>query len=201
MDFDIFLTSPRWDILEIISKNPSSPIELAEKLNTTVSYVSQQLKLLDAAGLLIKKKTGAAEKGKPRTLFALSNEYLYFSVLTKGFSQKKLVNISEHHKILLKIWFYCEPILHYPFEKLFWKLDESIHEVSSIYLETSFSPKLIVVSDSKKLKATIDAFLSRSSLKVNYSLVSQTQFEKLDKKNLVILHNSENHIAERRSNE
>jgi hypothetical protein len=198
MDFDLFLTSPRWDILEIISKRPSSPIEIAEQLNTTVSYVSQQLKLLDAAGLITKEKTGAAEKGKPRSIFGLSNEFLYLSILTTGFSQKKLLNITQYHKVLLKIWFYCDPSLHHSFGKLFFKLDESINEVSSIYLETSFSPKLIVVTDSKKLKGIIDSFSSKISPRVAYSFLSKNQFDKLGKDNLVLLYDSDIQRSERR---
>jgi len=58
METDYLLSSARWDILKIISEKPSSPIQIAEKLNTTVSHVSQQLRLLEAAGLVTKKKTG-----------------------------------------------------------------------------------------------------------------------------------------------
>ena len=69
MELDSFLASPRWEILKIISERPSSPIEIGEKTKTTVSFVSQQLKLLEAAQIVSKEKTGAFEKGKPRNLF------------------------------------------------------------------------------------------------------------------------------------
>ena len=58
MNYDSFLSTPRWEILQILAEKPSSPIEIAEKLGTTVSYASQQLTLLSAAGIVFKKKTG-----------------------------------------------------------------------------------------------------------------------------------------------
>ena len=63
MELDSFLASPRWEILKIISEKPSSPIEIAKKTKTTVSFISQQLKLLEAARIVSKEKTGAFEKG------------------------------------------------------------------------------------------------------------------------------------------
>ena len=76
MELDSFLASPRWEILSLISERPSSPIELAEKTKTTVSFVSQQLKLLEAAQIVKKTKTGAFEKGKPRNLFSISQDFV-----------------------------------------------------------------------------------------------------------------------------
>jgi DNA-binding MarR family transcriptional regulator len=69
MDIDSFFTSPRWKVLEILAKTPSSPMEISKQLNTSIAYISQQLKLLEAAGLVTKVRTRATERGKPRTLF------------------------------------------------------------------------------------------------------------------------------------
>lgn len=88
MELDSFLASPRWEILKIISEKPSSPIEIAKKTKTTVSFISQQLKLLEAARIVSKEKTGAFEKGKPRNLFSISKDVVYLTMLTKGFGEK-----------------------------------------------------------------------------------------------------------------
>jgi len=177
MDFDSFLTYPRWELLKIITEKPSSPIELAEKLNTTVSYISQQLKLLDAAGLLVKKKTGAAEKGKPRTLFSLSNGLLYFSVLTNKFSEKKLIYVNDYHRTIIKIWLLKDSSFHYYIEKLFWKLEEDLSEVEGIFIEIKASPNIIIVSESKKLKSKIDYFIKNIGKHMDYSFVSKNQLK------------------------
>jgi predicted transcriptional regulator len=189
MDFDLFLTSPRWEILKIIAEKPSSPVEIAEKLKTTVSYVSQQLKLLDAANLLTKEKTGAAEKGKPRTIFGLSNELLYVTALTKNFSGKKLLYVSDYHRTILKIWFSLDSSLHYITEKLFWKLEEDINEIDAIFIENSSSmPKIIIISDSKKIKAKVDSFIKNLDNKVELIFLSKIQLKKFSIDSLIPLY-------------
>ena len=189
MDFDLFLTSPRWEILQIIAEKPSSPMEIAEKMKTTVSYISQQLKLLDAANLLIKVKTGAAEKGKPRTLFGLSNELLYICALSRQFSNKKLLYLSDYHRNIIKIWLSTDPSLHYNIEKLFWKLEENISEIEGLFLETSsFIPKMIIISDSKKLKTNIDTFIKSFNNKIENVFILKNQIKKYSIDSLISLH-------------
>jgi predicted transcriptional regulator len=189
MDFDLFLTSPRWEILQIIAERPSSPVEIAEKLKTTVSYVSQQLKLLDAANLLSKEKTGAAEKGKPRTLFSLSNELLYLTALTRQFSKKKLFKLDEHHKNILKIWLIEDDNLHHIIEKLYWKLQEEIEDIEGIFIESSnFKPKIIIVSESKKVKSKMDSFIEIEGKKIDISLIPSSTLKKYFSEKLSSLH-------------
>jgi len=192
VDFDSFLSYPRWEILQIIAEKPSSPVEIAERLNTTVSYASQQLKLLDAAGLLVKSRTGAAEKGKPRALFALSNELFYFSILARKFSEKKLIYLTDYHKKILRIWLLKDSSIHYYVEKLFWKLEDNLKEVEGIFIETTANPAIIIISDSKKLKSDIEGFIRNFGREINYSFISKNQLKKFPVENLVSLHDPEN---------
>jgi hypothetical protein len=196
MNFDSFLTYPRWEILQIIAEKPSSPVEIAEQLKATVSYASQQLKLLDAAGLLVKSKTGAAEKGKPRTLFALSSEFLYLSILAHGLTEKKLIYLTNYHKNILKIWLLRDSSYHYYIEKLFWRLEGSLNELEGIFLETKTIPRVIVVSDSKKLKSDIDTFIKSFDKSVDYSFISLGQIKKLPVEGLISLHDPKNIIEQ-----
>jgi predicted transcriptional regulator len=189
MDFDIFLTPPRWDILKIIAVKPTSPVEIAEQLNTTVSYVSQQLKLLDAANLLNKERTGAFEKGKPRTLYTLSNELFYLTLLTKNLTIKKLIPLTEYHKNILKIWNLPEVSLHYYLEKFYWKLEESLEELEGIFIDTSsIEPHVLIISESKKLKIKIEEFVKTQNRIVKYSFILKPQLRKFSIEHLVSLH-------------
>ena len=193
MDFDAFFASPRWEILQLIAEKPSSPVEIAEKLNTTVSYISQQLKLIDAAGIVVKKRTGAAERGKPRALFSLSKDFLYITALIPGFSQKMMINTDYHHKIILKIWSLEDSSLHYYLEKFFWKIEEDLDEINGIYVNTKeISPEIIVVSDSKKLKSKIDSIIKKFDRKFNQSFISPSQFKKASTEFLFSLHEKDN---------
>ncbi len=195
MDFDSFLSSPRWEILQILAEKPSSPVEIAEKLNTTVSYASQQLKLLDAAGIVIKKRTGAAKRGKPRALFSISKELLYLTSLTRDFSEKKLIEITEHHKAILKIWMLEDASLHYYFEKIFWKLDEDLGELEGIFINKEGAvPELIIVSDSKKLKSKVEFFVKNFEKAIKISFIQKNQLKKFSKDFLVFLYDPLNLI-------
>jgi predicted transcriptional regulator len=170
MDFDMFLTSPRWEILQIIAEKPASPVEIAQKLGTTISYISQQLKLLDAAGVVKKERTGAVERGKPRTLFSISNELAYITTLSSGFSNKKLVRLDEHHKAILKIWAVEDVSLHSYIERLYWKLEENLNEASSIFLD-AVSGK-IFISASKKSRQMIENYLKTLDRKLDVSFIN-----------------------------
>jgi len=79
-----------------------SPSEISEKLNTTIANISQQLRLLQTAGLVKKKKTGSARPGKPRMLFSISDDFAFITILSKGFAKKKLVRINQKQKEALK---------------------------------------------------------------------------------------------------
>ena len=98
MDLETLLTGTKWEILEILANKPSSPLELAKRLGTTIANVSQQLRLLQTAGLVKRKRTGSGKPGKPRMLFSLSADYAMITVLSKGFAKKKLIKISQKQK-------------------------------------------------------------------------------------------------------
>ncbi len=172
MDFDSFLTSPRWEILVIIAEKPSSPVEIAEKLNTTVSYISQQLKLLDAAGLVKKERTGAVERGKPRSLFSISDEFAYLTLLSEGFANKNLMKVDSHHKDIMKIWMIEDSSLHIYVEKLYWRL-YGFSEVKGIFIETKSPFKIIIVSENNKLKKDIESFVKKFDRKLDISFANR----------------------------
>ncbi|GBE20026.1 MAG TPA: transcriptional regulator [Candidatus Pacearchaeota archaeon] len=180
MDFDLFFSSQRWRILEIIAKKPSSTTEISQKLNTTPSYVSQQLKLLEAADIIVKERTGFAEKGKPRTVFSLSREILHLNVLMKGLPIKKTIPLSDYHKIILRIWLLDNAELHYHIEKLYWRLEKDLKNIRSIFIDTSsIKPKVFVISDIKALKSKINSFSKEAGDILECFLVSGEDFKKI----------------------
>lgn len=189
MDFDLFLSSPRWEILQILAKTPSSPVEIAEKLNTTVSYISQQLKLLDAANLLTKVKTGASLKGKPRSLFSLSNEFFYLTILSKDLTCKKLLPLTDHHKIILNIWSIKDSNLHYYFEKTYWELEEDIDEIDAIYITNpDIDPEMIVVTESKKIKLKIENYIKNLKKQIKVSFINRSSIKKSSNSEIIFVY-------------
>ena len=119
MELDSFFSNPRWRILEIIAKKPSSPLEISHEMNTSVAYISQQLKLLETAQLITKKRTGFSDKGKPRTVFSLKGDMAYLSILTKDLQKKNLMYLSDRQNAILKIWSIDNPVFREELESLY----------------------------------------------------------------------------------
>ena len=172
MDLDSFLASPRWEILQIIAQKPSSPIEIASKINTTVSFVSQQLKLLEAAGLVKKERTGAVEKGKPRTIFSLAREIAYIVPLSKDFREKQKVELSKENKVVLKIWSIKDPRIQKITEKFFWAIHEHLEKINGIYIcLKELLPKAYILSKEKGLTQKVNESLKRLGGGMDFQII------------------------------
>lgn len=179
MDYDSLLAYPRWKMLEFLVKQPSSPLELSHKMRTSVAYISQQLKLLDAVGLVTKERTGLAERGKPRTLFSVSKELAHLSILTKNICAKKLLPLTEHHKTIINIWLIENYILHQPLEKFILTIEEDLDDIDHILIDIQDQPaKVIIVSDSKKITNKLNSFFKENKHILNYSLLTKSNFLK-----------------------
>jgi predicted transcriptional regulator len=180
MKFDTFLVSPRWEILQIIAENPSSPLEISKKINTTVSYVSQQLKLLEAAGIIKKEKTGSIEKGQPRNVFSLTKDINYIISLSKDVQLKSPMDLTERQKIVLKIWLIENDSVRYSIEKTFWKIEEFLPEISAIFVFIQKnSVKIFIASDSQKIKQKIELSLRHFPEKIDVEIIETSKITKL----------------------
>lgn len=181
MELDSFLASPRWEILSLISERPSSPIELAEKTKTTVSFISQQLKLLEAAQIVKKTKTGAFEKGKPRNLFSISKDFLYLTILTNGFSEKKQVILDYYKKALLQSWLIDNKSMQDFLGELLHNIKDNLSEIQAIILDTSkLSPQILIFSEDKKARQSVESFFKKSEEKIQFKFHSLSDVQNLD---------------------
>ena len=150
----------KWNILTCLSQGKYSPIQLAEKLNTTMANISQQLRLLEAVNLVKKEKIKNRDKGKPRSLFSLTQDCAYIIPTMQNFAGKKLLKSTEHHKIILKIWFLENSELHTPIEKIYWMIEPCLSKIKAIVAKQS-TQELILICD-KTLE--IEKLLSKTKL-------------------------------------
>ena len=104
MDPETLLTGTKWEIIEEISKKPASPSELAKKLNTTIANISQQLRLLQTAGLTKRKKISQLKPGKPRTQFSIADDFAIIIVASPDYAKKKLIKLTPEQKKTMKKW-------------------------------------------------------------------------------------------------
>lgn len=149
MELETMFTEQKWNILKCLSNGKFSPLQLAEKLNTTMANISQQLRLLEAVNLVKKEKIKNRDKGKPRRLFSLTDDYVYLIPTMRSFANKRLLKATDHHKIILKIWFLENPELHYALEKIYWKIEPYIKQIDAIAVNEK-SKEIIIISDKEK---------------------------------------------------
>lgn len=132
MELESLFTSTKWNILKEISLKPQSPMQLAAKLNTSIANISQQIRLLEAAGIVKKNRLPQRDRGKPRVIFSLCEDRGYIIATMKGFAEKKLLDLDTHQKYILKVWFKCDKSLHEELEKFYWKINEFLGDINAI---------------------------------------------------------------------
>jgi DNA-binding transcriptional regulator GbsR (MarR family) len=195
MELDSFLASPRWEILKIISERPSSPLEIAEKTKTTISFISQQLKLLEAAQLVSKEKTGAFEKGKPRNLFSISKDFFYLTILTNGFSEKKLLSLGNYQKSMLKVWSLDDLNLQSFLEDILFKIKNNFDSIDAICLKKlKEGYSIIIFSENKKINTLVQNGYGNYRKKFNLECFSHLDSIKLKLNSIKFIYQSENFL-------
>jgi hypothetical protein len=147
-------------------------------------------------GLIIKEKTGVAEKGKPRSVYSVKNELVYLTLLTKNNSGKKLIYLTPHHQGILNIWLLDDITLHYPIEKLFWKLENLLGEIEGVFIEQGFVPKVLFISGSKEVKTKVDSIIKTLDKKISCSFVTKGSLSNLPLESLLPIHDPNNILYE-----
>jgi DNA-binding transcriptional regulator GbsR (MarR family) len=175
MELETMFTEQKWNILKCLSKEKFSPLQLAEKLNTTMANISQQLRLLEASNLVKKEKIKNRDKGKPRALFSLTDDYAYLISTMQRFAHKRLLRVTDHHKIILKIWFLKDPEVHYALERIYWKVEPYMKQIDIIAVNEK-SKDLFLISDKAK---EIEKLARNKS--INVKVFSKEDAEKLIK--------------------
>ena len=156
MEQETLFTASKWGILKMLSKGPKSPLQLSKLSNTSVANISQQLRLLEMAGLVQSKRISNRDKGQPRQLYSLVGNHSFLIASSVDFVEKKMLKLSDYNKIILKIWFLEDAKAHYFLEKAFWHLEEMLPNISAIILDkrtlSSETLLLIVASESPVVK-------------------------------------------------
>jgi hypothetical protein len=156
VELETLFTEQKWNILHLLSTGDYSPIQLSSMMNTTISNISQQLRLLEAARLVKKKKISNRDKGKPRTLFSLSEDYAYLISVTKNFTSKKLMLLTDYHKSILKIWGVTDASLHPRIAQAYMSIFPSIQEFDCVFIsEKSGAVDLNLVYNGSKEAARL----------------------------------------------
>jgi len=137
MEHETLYTASKWDILKHLEKGPASPLELSKICKTSIANISQQLRLLEMAGLVASERISNRAKGKPRILYSLAGNLSYLIATSGDFVEKKTLHLSEYNKLIMRIWFYEKSELHYTLEKAFWQIEKHFDKVSFLGFDTN----------------------------------------------------------------
>lgn len=80
-----------------------SPMQLAKRLQTSIPNISQQLRILEAYGLVEKTRIPNAKRGKPRLVYSIKGAKAYLAV-TGSASGQALIDIGPEEQFQLRIW-------------------------------------------------------------------------------------------------
>ena len=185
MDIVTLFTEQRWNILKSLSEDKYSPLQLAEKSNTTMANMSQQLRLLEASNLVKKEKISNRDKGKPRTLFSLSGDYAYLISTMNGFADKKLKKLDNFHKVLFRVWFLGDSNLGYYTEKFIWSIESYVKDIDLIIIKNEENYVRVIMASKnpksleKKIKSTTIKNTDNESKDFKIEIMLFEQAEKL----------------------
>lgn len=171
MELESLFTSSKWMILKEISRHSQSPLQLAEKLNTSIANISQQLRLLEAAGIVKKQRVPERARGKPRVMFSLVDDFGYLIAATDGFAEKRLLSLSEYHKFVLRVWFVEDSALHEEIMKFYWKIKPNISQIKAI---ATYGSNLVVFT---KKSDVVSKLRKESSALKKLKLLAKTEDE------------------------
>ena len=104
MDVDLLTAKAKWAVLEKIAKNELSPLEIAKQLHTSVANVSTQLRYLELANIVKKRRVPNAMAGMPRVLYSLNKSVFVVMAAAEGFSMRKIIDMDEEKELFLQIW-------------------------------------------------------------------------------------------------
>lgn len=163
MEHESLYTATKWDILKILEAGPKSPLELSELLKASIANVSQQLRLLELAGIVTSVRVPNRDKGQPRTLYRIAGDLSYVIATSDDFVDKKLLKLSAMNKVVLRIWFLEDVAVRRALEKAIWALEERVPSIKTLTyagLEKGL-PVLEYVADAPlPAKITVDGPLS-----------------------------------------
>ena len=152
MEIEPLISGSKWSMIELLSEKSQSPTELAAKTGTSLANISQQLRLLEIAGLVKKERRGSKEKGKPHMLFSIASDSAYLVSICGGFSEKKLIPADAHHKAMMRIWLLTKPEMHESLERFC--LDAERAGITAVAASPD-SKKIIVTAKDKESEKRI----------------------------------------------
>jgi DNA-binding transcriptional regulator GbsR (MarR family) len=201
MEQETLFTAAKWSVLKSLSFEKMSPLELAEENKTSMSNISQALRFLELAGLVKSERISNRDKGQPRVIYSIAKDNAYLILTAKSFVDKKMIEIDEHKKTILKIWFYENGSMHFFLEKAFENVESKLDSILGIFIDKNSLTeiKLLIVLKDTNAKLDVKDFSVKNngiSKKISYKTATKESVKK-DRELLYPLYDPQNLIEDK----
>ncbi|MEM4259771.1 MAG: winged helix-turn-helix domain-containing protein [Candidatus Woesearchaeota archaeon] len=171
METEQLLTGARLVILNEIANSPKSASEIAKNIGTSIAYVDQQLKFLEAYNIIkiytekdidkLNVKTSQVESpesrpksmykktGKPLRKYMLTQELIMITIVAKNGVDRKIIPFHSDQKIFPNIFLVDNVEDMFYISKFILHTDEILEKVNSLGIinHTKDSIELILLTD------------------------------------------------------
>jgi predicted transcriptional regulator len=162
MELEGLFSGTRWEILSNLSQAKLSPMELAESLKTTSANISQQLRLLELAGLVKSERTRDSDRKKPRILYTLADDYSHIVLATDKFSAKRMLPLTNYHLFMLRS-FFLEDVEHHKHAGMFyWLISDRMQSIDLVAVDNSSDDLNIIVVAKREVLDSIEKDVKKS---------------------------------------
>jgi predicted transcriptional regulator len=151
LELEPVLAATRWRILKVLAERKASPLEMAQELKTTIANISQQLRLLEAYGLVKKERIQGRERNKPRMLYSIAQDSVYYVTIASKFAEKRKINLTKQKRTILKIWSIEKEDWQYYIEKFYWKIEPNLKKIRKIGVDVS-QPNITLIIETDEPK-------------------------------------------------
>lgn len=162
------LNQTQKNILFALSKQDMSPKQLANNLQKTISYVSQQLKLLYLGGYITQIETksgkGSRKNKDVRSLYSLKKEIIKVTAILKNNSKEVEIPNKETTRLFINCYSLSVKKPNYILKLYFNKPQLIENTINLYYLEEGKEVELLVITNNLELYRD-----DKSLVKMNYA--------------------------------
>ncbi|MFT4312190.1 MAG: ArsR/SmtB family transcription factor [Candidatus Woesearchaeota archaeon] len=150
MEAQMVVSDTKWDIIARLAKNESSPTELSAQLKTSVAHISMQLRLLEASGIVQKRRVSNSKAGKPRLLYQLTKDVFFVSAASKLIQYRSYFDFDIDKQVIARIW-QLPKLVQGPLIAFYYRYAGLFTQENEIYLvEYGDAVCRIIISNEKK---------------------------------------------------
>jgi predicted transcriptional regulator len=196
MDQEILFTGSKWDIIAHLSNAPKSPLELAKLAKTSIANVSQQLRLLEMAGMVKSIRVPNRDKGQPRIVYSLVKDTAFIITTTRTYAGKKLIDIDHRDLAILRIFSASEGETRHAFERAFWTVEPDLEKIQAILVDTKNLGITLFTADPqvRKKYQTLNIKRKGDDLHVKTFFAGKDDVHALSQKKPVVIYDPQNHF-------